>query len=1659
MATKLGTKVYLLLLFSQLLMPGMDTSNWQSCRKVSVAKCGVGDSGNGDHKYRYDTGAYRYKWTKYPRESSSYKGPFSTVSLSQLLQSCQVCSNIARPIQGGSTQSPLTESRTNIMIVDNDIGELDIEKAEILSQIPCGRYCRLWFVGCNITNIEEGAFAKLPQVSTLVIWRSNVQNLRNGTFAGMEGLNRLLLLENNMTHLEGGCFDGLPRLSELILVDNLIVTLSADTFRGLQLRWLDVSANRISNVAPGTLQAIKSVAHVRAVENKLRSIDAGMFHGLGRLRVLKLEGNRISHIADGAFHSNAELLSLDLAGNRLAYLSGGWFKSLIPLQFTVRGNAIAAIALEGRVLGLAHKIKLDNPPRCTCANDWLYEHGGNMPKFRQRFVSAIRVPPAAGCPDSSLVRNPPESVNPSALPCPAPLVEIVNIERDATYNYTASGNIYWERLPQVSCTFPNDSHHSVNITYDTNTTTHSSLPTGNLTVRVVTDLKAEGWVRCKRPENLLGESGTHSLCSNYMGKSSFTFWLETSEPLSFENTTCTAFLENGSHTTVFMAGERAHSDITTLPPTEISLINTTPFSISTTHLRTDISTTLLSTSASDDGYGDLTWYIVWAAIGVLSAAVALVWGCVSCIRRRLRRKAQDQAHAAVPTRNGNGITACSRWPVQDQGNLDESVIESAISPYAEGDFGDHDSLNESESAISPYAEGDFGDHDNLNESESATSPYAEGDFGDHDNLNESESAISPYAEGDFDDHDNLNESESATSPYAEGGFGDHDNLNESESAISPYAEGDFDDHDNLNESESAISPYAEGDFGDHDNLNESESATSMNASNWQSCRKVPLAKCGVGDSGNVDHTYRYDTGVYRYKWTKYPDESTRYRGPFVTVSLCQHFQSCQVCSNETRPTQGGPTKSPSPESRASIMIVDNDVGELDIEKAELLSQISCGSDCRLWFVGCNITAIEGGAFATLSQVRTLVIWRSNVQTLMRGTFAGMEGLKHLLLLENNLTHLEGGYFDGLPRLSELILVDNQIVTLSPDTFRGLQLRSLDNKLRSIDAGMFHGLGQLQLLNLEGNRISHIAEGAFHSNAKLQSISLAGNRLTFLSGCWFKSFFPPDIIVRGNAIAAIALEGRVLGWVRTIKLDNLPRCTCANDWLYEHGGNMPKFKQRFVSAIRIPPAASCPAWSPMQNPLDSFNPSALPCPAPLVEIVNIECNVAYKYTVVGSVNWEQLPQVSCTSPNGSHYSVNITYDTNTTTHASLPIGNLTVRVVTDLKAEGWVRCKGPENLLKESGNPSLCSNYMGKSSFTFWLETSEPLSFGNTTCTAFSETGSHTTVFMASERAHCDLTILPPTEIIDTTPFSISTTHLRTNISTTPLSTSASDDGYGDLTWYIVWAAIGVLSAAHAAVVVWGCVSCIRRRLRRKAQDQPHAADPTRNVNGITACSRWHVQNQGNLDGSVISPYAEGRFDDHGSLNESKAAISPYAEGGFGDHDSLNESESAISPYAEGGFVEHPDLCRTDSSQSEIAPYRLAKRCAAYTGRARAQTHPVSSRPYGTERPRQAPNSEGASLAAYGRENSINGGKSVGNCYQHPSILPNPCATQSSAYQQNASSAQDSRKAPCYNSPALATDLERTLSSTYNLDDASEVVCDSADSPVANSYESAASPSS
>eukprot|EP00058_Branchiostoma_floridae_P015210 XP_002600698.1 hypothetical protein BRAFLDRAFT_67763 [Branchiostoma floridae] len=758
-------KFYLMLVVVRLIVPCVEAGDWQHCQNVSPLRCSVGDSRNGGSKYRYDIADYESKWNPYAADS--YRGPFryNNLNLYAAFTSCYDCagngsvsgSSVIAEVQS-VTLSPSQQDITIHVIADNNVGTMTKADTIAISRLPCGRDCSLWLVNCNITTIEVGAFAKLPQVTALVIWQSNLQTLRSGTFEGMEGLETLLLLGNNITCLEAGAFEGLSQLLSLYLVDNQILTMAPGMLRGLQLDWLDVSANSIWYIAPGVLQGTRSVRNVYIVKNKLQSVNVGMFAELAIMENLYLEYNEISWIADDAFHSNKRLGLLSLQGNKLTYLSGFWSKpsNLGKVVLKLKGNAIIAAEYPGRG-SLRWQVRLpNNPLRCTCASIGLYESLWRQwtEISRAPWHSLISLP--TGCPASSLMEWPPVQVNVSALPCPTPFVEIVNVEQNhETREYEVVGNVYWEDLPQVSWVFANGSEHSMNIMYNTNSTTHASLGMGNLTVQVKTYLRAEGWTKCKMMDFDIREPQKWKVCSNYMGKSSFTLWLEGAGPLALRNTLFTASSASGSYTTnleVTHDTHMSHSHTTQHPTT------TAPPLMSTLQHRTTTRQTtaeIMSTGMTVDRDSNVTWYISVSA----TAVTVLLFAFVGKVVLKCFRCPPDMADGVRAT-----VAACSNSPLGDH----DSPNDSVISPYAEGRFEDHESLDGSE--ISPYAVGHIEDHGGLNGSESGISPYAEGRLEDHDSLDGSE--ISPYAEGRIEDHGSLRDINSSGSseivPYGQG---------------------------------------------------------------------------------------------------------------------------------------------------------------------------------------------------------------------------------------------------------------------------------------------------------------------------------------------------------------------------------------------------------------------------------------------------------------------------------------------------------------------------------------------------------------------------------------------------------------------------------------------------------------------------------------------------------------------------------------------------------------------------------------------------------------------------------------------------------------------------------------------------------------------------
>uniref|UniRef100_A0A3Q3X4F6 LRRCT domain-containing protein n=1 Tax=Mola mola TaxID=94237 RepID=A0A3Q3X4F6_MOLML len=161
----------------------------------------------------------------------------------------------------------------------------------------------------------------------------------------------------------------------------------------------------------------------------------------------------------------------------------------------------------------------------------------------------------------------------------------------------------------------------------------------------------------------------------------------------------------------------------------------------------------------------------------------------------------------------------------------------------------------------------------------------------------------------------------------------------------------------------------------------------------------------------------------------------------------------------------------------------------------------CPSSCQclqggaVKCVGYNITDIPKQILAD----KVLLLHGNKLETLTPDMFEGLVNLLQLDLSQNNLGKLSSDAFNGLNKLLSLNLGRNFIKKLPPTIFSSLtELKQLgelflnDNKLQSLPDNIFHGLGQLLLIDLKCNQLKSLTGDIFLSNAVLKTLSLSGN---------------------------------------------------------------------------------------------------------------------------------------------------------------------------------------------------------------------------------------------------------------------------------------------------------------------------------------------------------------------------------------------------------------------------------------------------------------------------------------------------------------------------------------------------------------------------------------
>ena len=166
-----------------------------------------------------------------------------------------------------------------------------------------------------------------------------------------------------------------------------------------------------------------------------------------------------------------------------------------------------------------------------------------------------------------------------------------------------------------------------------------------------------------------------------------------------------------------------------------------------------------------------------------------------------------------------------------------------------------------------------------------------------------------------------------------------------------------------------------------------------------------------------------------------------------------------------------------------------------------LNGITGRLDLNVQETGEEMTALQPGDFAGLTNLQTLYLTDNSLETLPEDIFEGLAALTTLQLENNGLKELPEDIFDGLGSLTGLRMQNNQLSTLPEDVLDGLTsltgLFLTQNELSELPEDVFEGLTGLKTLYLDGNELSELPEEVFDGLTEMDELFLTQNQLSAL----------------------------------------------------------------------------------------------------------------------------------------------------------------------------------------------------------------------------------------------------------------------------------------------------------------------------------------------------------------------------------------------------------------------------------------------------------------------------------------------------------------------------------------------------------------------------------
>ncbi|XP_015814051.3 leucine-rich repeats and immunoglobulin-like domains protein 2 [Nothobranchius furzeri] len=178
----------------------------------------------------------------------------------------------------------------------------------------------------------------------------------------------LSLVHNRISELNMHQLQLYASLENLDLTSNSISELKVGSFPSMQLKYLNLSNNKISILEPGCFENISSsllllrlnrnrlavlppkvfrLPQLQILEmkrNKIKIVDSLTFKGMDSLKSLKMQRNGITKLMDGAFFGLNNIEELELEHNNLTEVNKGWLYGLRMLRILqLNHNAIGIL--------------------------------------------------------------------------------------------------------------------------------------------------------------------------------------------------------------------------------------------------------------------------------------------------------------------------------------------------------------------------------------------------------------------------------------------------------------------------------------------------------------------------------------------------------------------------------------------------------------------------------------------------------------------------------------------------------------------------------------------------------------------------------------------------------------------------------------------------------------------------------------------------------------------------------------------------------------------------------------------------------------------------------------------------------------------------------------------------------------------------------------------------------------------------------------------------------------------------------------------------------------------------------------------------------------------------------------------------------------------